>query len=468
MEAGSYEPSASAQPSRISRKRVLIALAAVVVLVAAGLTTWKLLSGGGTELTYDGKQIVEPGKVLQAGESEVAAAVTSRHGTSGDETRCYYTKPHKQPAGHKHSDVENRLLCGPVLFVDGDTTKPYLSLALRAAPAGSKITLTPNGSLSGEQPAAVPDGTRLVRPDGKSAPSGAGGLHPPQPPPAPKDILAAVALGPTKAPPAVRDAKMVAKDESVTLERAGVVARYGRGDDARAAPDGQRLLAFRVAVGAGDIGNTPVPGALSVSVDGAAGRAVPPTEGADGYVVLAVAPSSRVELILDDGGVKQTLAVPGGERGNDNIAVLLRTHRGVAIGKSASVPVRLSRAGESSNLTFHTTVRSAALDYWLPQYPGSHPAKPSNAMLSVDVAYTDTTAPGKTYGWDAALLKLKLPGGTSVPARNVATKDHVFNVFEVPAGFTSGTLLITGKEKVGDVSLQVSKSAAFLISIPAG
>jgi hypothetical protein len=82
--------------------------------------------------------------------------------------------------------------------------------------------------------------------------------------------------------------------------------------------------------------------------------------------------------------------------------------------------------------------------------------------------YTDPTSPGKTYGWDPQLLKLKVSGGSTVSARNIASKGHIFDVFQVPANFTRGTLEITGSERVQGVTLKISRTVTFAISIKAG
>jgi len=89
-------------------------------------------------------------------------------------------------------------------------------------------------------------------------------------------------------------------------------------------------------------------------------------------------------------------------------------------------------------------------------------------MLSVDLDYTDPHSPGHTYGFDPQLLKLRLPDGKVVAAHNIAAAGKIFNVFEVPADFTSGTLQVTGSEKVGSVTLTVTRTVGFGIAIPAG
>jgi hypothetical protein len=226
-------------------------------------------------------------------------------------------------------------------------------------------------------------------------------------------------------------------------------------------------LAFRITVEAGDIGSAPASGGLTVSVAGGPARKVESMPDPSDYIILALPKSDTASLVLDDGGFKQTLSLPDGKAGPGNILVLARKHRFVAIGKTASVPVSLSNGSNSADVTYHATFATASLDFWVPRHPDRHPVSATDALLSVDIDYTDPTHPG-TFGWDPQLLKLRLPNGTVLAARNIAAVNRIFDVFEVPAGFTTGTLEVTGSEKVQGISLTVSRAAVFTISLAAG
>lgn len=65
-------------------------------------------------------------------------------------------------------------------------------------------------------------------------------------------------------------------------------------------------------------------------------------------------------------------------------------------------------------------------------------------------------------------MRLRLPGGQLVRARNIASSGKIDNVFEVPATFTTATLEITGKETVGGVSVRVTQTKGFPVRIPPG
>lgn len=465
---GAWQPPPST-PRRRKRAPLLIALVAVAAVVA-GLVTWLLWpDDAAPSLTYKGKEIASPADVLTKAETNVAALVKKRHGASNDQTRCYFAQPENPQSGAKKTDIEDALRCGPVLFVDGEPASSYFSVPLTSTDSsGSKVTLDPQQSLDGLTPAALEPTLKLVRPDGKSAPEGTGGLTVPEPPAAAKDVLTVATLDSSGAPPAVGNAAMIGRNTKVTLDAAGEITRYGKGDDARSAPAGQKLLAFQASYGSGEVSGAGTARARVV-VDGAPPRPVPEASGGeDEYVVIAVPTGSEVVLQLTDAGFTQTLSLPDGKAGSKNIAVLARKHRTAFLDKSFSVPIHLSTANGSTDVTFQASAKFASLDFWIPRHTTKHPNSPENAILSVPLTYTDSSAPGQSYGFDPQLLRLKLPGGRVVRARNVASGNRINDVFEVPADYTSGTLEITGSEKVGRVTVRVSQTKSFVVTIPSG
>lgn len=471
--AGGWQPGApswqGAPPPqrRRSRKPLLITLAAVVVLVAAGLVTWLVWPSSSPQFTYQGKEVSEPAKVLTRAETNVRALVKSRHGAENGNTRCYFAQPAKPASGAKKSDIEQALRCGPVLFVDGDTSQPYLSVPFTATTKDDKAILAPRSSLNGLEPAALGSGVKLVRPDGKQAPKGSGGLKVPAPPPAEKDVLTTASLGPTPEPATLDNARIVGKDTGVRLEAAGQIARYGSGDDARSAPAGEKLIAFQLALIEGDVSGSGTARPQLV-VPGGATRSIPETTGSDEWVIVAVPSNSTPVLQLADAGYTQTLTLPDGKAGANNLAVLARSHRTQTLSFGASVPIKLSRGGRTASATWHATATFASLDYWIPNHEDQHARDPHSAVLSMALEYTDPDSPGKTYGFDPALLQLKITGGGTVHARNVAAANKIFDVFDVPASFTGGTVYITGSEKVQGITVRVAKAVSFPVSFAAG
>ena len=456
-------------PPRRSRRKPLLVAGAVVVLLVAGLVTWLAWPDDQPKYTYDGKEIASASSVLSRGEDSVAAIVKQRHGASNDQTRCYYGQPQHPSSGQKKSDVEHQLRCGPVLFVDGDETRAYLTVPLRNSTSGGKVSLDPATSLAGLDTQAVPAGIKLTRPDGKKAPAGSGGLQVPKPPAAAADTLTAAPLGPSPQPKSLSGAVMVGKTTKVTLTAAGEIDRYGTGDQARSAASGQKLIALQVSYGGGDV--TSVGGAkAALAVSGGAPRPLPPTSGASDWIVASVPSSASPQLVLDDGGITQTLALPSGTPGSGNIAVLRRTHRTAVLLKAFDVPVRISRGSASANLTFKANATFAALNFWAPRHDTVHPSSPAKALLSASLTYRDpkSSSPKRTYGFYTRIVRLRLPNGQIVPARNLASGGQIQNVFEVPAGFTSGRIEITGSTKVGSITLRVRRTVGVSVSIPAG
>jgi hypothetical protein len=109
-----------------------------------------------------------------------------------------------------------------------------------------------------------------------------------------------------------------------------------------------------------------------------------------------------------------------------------------------------------------------SLDFWAPNHESVSAPDGRHALLTANVTYTDPNSPGQVYGFEPALVRLRLPGGELVRPRNIARSGKIFNVFTVPATFTTATLQVTGSERVSGVSLKILRTTSFPISIPAG
>jgi hypothetical protein len=465
--AAGYATGAPAQqPARRNRKPLLIALAAVVI-IAAGLVTYFLASGDDPKFTYHGKPVASAAKVLSSAEAKVDAVVRERHGRKSDDTRCYFAQPKKATSGAKSTDVASALECGPVLFVDGDTARQYLPVPLQQTSAkGGQAKLATTGSLASAVPIAIGPSVKLARPDGKSAPKGDGGLKVPAPPAAADDALLATGLGTTAPPKTLTGAVMGAQSETVTLVAAGEIARYGTGDSARSAPAGKKLVAFQVKSAAGDV-NSDATATPKLTIAGGASRSLPQLSGDDQWIVAAVPSAGGAALTLDADGYKQSLSLPDGKPGSGNLAVLARRHNSAFLFRSFNVSVKASEKGASANLTLHGRLNLVSLNFWVPGHTNVHASSPRNGMLTADASYTRKGS-SKRFGFDPKLLRLKLPDGRTLGARNVAGSGHVDDVFEVPAGFTRGTLQVTGSYKSGKVTIRVTHTVSLGISIPAG
>jgi hypothetical protein len=453
-------------PERRRRRRPLI-LGVVAVLIAGLLTGGYFLflrKSDAAPLTYRGAKIKNAGDVLDQAQTNVAAIVARRHGAKSSQARCYFAVPKHQASGAKATDVDDNLRCGPVLFVDGDPAKPYLSFPLTPTQSGGTVTFTVATTPQSPDPDASPSELKLRRPDGKGAPSGAGGLAAPNPPVAANDVLLATDLGGIKAPPQVDGARMISLHTGMRLVSAGIVPRYGHGDDARSAPPGRELMAFQTSDVAGESDSRATSGSLTVRVPGAPPRTVPAAGSSTAYVVLAMPTGATAELELTDAGYIQTLSLPNGTAGPHNLVVLNRTHRTVSAARSVAVPVTISNGVNSANLTFRAKSGLAGLDFWAPGHENSRPTKTTDALLSMRLTYTDPQDPGKEFGFDPELVTLKLPDGRTVSARNIASPGKIFNVFQVPATFTTGTIVVGGSERTEGLTLKVNQPASFAIS----
>ena len=205
---------------------------------------------------------------------ETLTAESFRVAATGADTRCYFAVAKNPPKDTPKTDVGDTVYCGPALFVDGDSNKPYIPYGLSAGTAsGDKVSLSVSSKGTEAGATAVPADRTLVRPDGAKAPSGAGGLSVPEPPPAAANVFTAVEG--VDVPDAPAGATMGALDGGVTIEKLGEIKRFGTGSEARSAPSGQKLIAFALGEAAGD-GASDGPGVLklTVSVNGGAGQAI--------------------------------------------------------------------------------------------------------------------------------------------------------------------------------------------------
>ena len=137
--------------------------------------------------------------------------------------------------------------------------------------------------------------------------------------------------------------------------------------------------------------------------------------------------------------------------------------------KKLTIPARVSNGSASANLSLHARIGEARIGFWAPGNSAVHAPDGRHALLTTDLTYTDPNQPGDVFGFEPALLRLRLPGGQLLRPRNAPRrKNKVYDVFTVPAGFTTGTLLVTGSERVGGYTLRILKTASFPISIAAG
>ncbi len=420
--------------------------------------------GKAPAFTFNGTTINQADATLSQAEKALDVIVTQRHGDKSPDTRCYFGVASDAPKGTRKTDVDSAVRCGPVLFVDGDMNRTYLSFPLTSSPAKhGSLSLAAGSAPISADPSAVPAGITLRRPDGQSPPAD-GTLKVPAPPAAPKDALLAAFLTGQPLPAAPHDAVMASLRGGIRLTKVGVITRYGSGDNARTAPDGQRLVAFAYSSVPGQIGDvSPTHSETGLSVNSAASRRLP--SAANGQVIVAAIPArATADLVLYLDQIRQTISLPSGKPGPSNLAVLRRSHIDAALSLNKAMTIKFTRPGASANLAGRVTATHALIGYWTDD--GKHHASSgSKALLWIDFRFRVPNQTDQT-GVDAPLLTITPAGGRPIRANDLDRSDKVFAVFEVPATFTRGTVKISGTEP-GTTAISVVTPISFTLAIPA-
>lgn len=242
---------------------------------------------------------------------------------------------------------------------------------------------------------------------------------------------------------------MAARTGGVRVARLGEVDTVGSGEDARSAPEGGRLIAFRLADW--DCGSDACRSwdrlGLTLDVDGTT-RELPSTGTTDTFAVAVPADSRQVDLVLEAGGATQTLSLLDGEPGRDNIAVLARSGRvdevGARFTMTESTSIAFSYDGVArSSVPRDVTVVRAELTWFVGK---RHPSSPRDAFLKVDSHYT---VPIGSYAdtesaFEPREMVFVARDGTRYRARDLDPGPGVNAVFEVPATVKGGTLVLGG------------------------
>ncbi|MCX6397246.1 MAG: hypothetical protein NTV23_12215 [Propionibacteriales bacterium] len=218
--------------------------------------------------------------------------------------------------------------------------------------------------------------------------------------------------------------------------------------ETRRAPEGSRMMAFRV--GDWDCEITPCASWASlspvISIDGQESSL---EEGKSTYVVVVPPGTNDVSLQIDADGFPQSLSLLSDDTGQ-NITVLAEPSRldpipvsqRFRLGERTSTPLT-GPDGMPTDAFFRTvSIGNVQRHFFLgPLTPGS----PDNVFLVVAVAYTYDGQAGSS-AFDPSELRFVLSGGRSVPARDLDPDPAVVTLgFEVPAGAKSGSLVFGGE-----------------------
>jgi hypothetical protein len=319
------------QPPTRQRRRPLVA--AICLLLASVVVGSLALLLRDAPVTVDGRDVADPPAVLATAEDSLDAHVRARHGARGEDTRCWF---HLQDA--EGSDVRDALLCGPVLFVDGDPTRSWLRFPVTATRRDDDVVLTVAREPLDPEPGPRPDADLLRRPGGGSPPAGSGGVAVPEPIRAEPGLrttgpLPGVALTAPAGP-----ARRAGPSAAVTVTGLAQPDRVGAGDLARRPAEGERFLAVTYRFDAGE-GTAPGPPSLSYEVPGADPLPVDPALLVPGTTVTELlsvpADADTADLVVRDSGVEQRLSLLTGAPDPGNIDVLGRVNRRVEVGAGA-------------------------------------------------------------------------------------------------------------------------------------
>ena len=264
---------------------------------------------------------------------------------------------------------------------------------------------------------------------------------------------------------------MASLNGGVTIGKLGEITRFGKGSDARSAPEGQKLIAFQLGDAAGD-GSSDGASALdlTVSVDGGKGVKIPDLTGLN--VIAVPTDAKTVDLVTSADGVKQTLSLLTGKPGTGNIAVLGRDNRFGSFTVPKGFNFTETGGGATANRPCTLSGSVAGLFFWADDEGSAKASAPGNAILETDLKYifsTDSPPPftgssaGDSATFEPSHLTLTLPGGQKVKAKLLADR----TVFEVPATFTEGTITIGGAfTNSNAITFTVAAPVSFKVSVP--
>jgi hypothetical protein len=465
--AGGWWPPAGPPPARKPRTPLIVGLVALLV-VALGVGGFVLLKANNkAKFTFNGRSISNADAVLQEGEKQVNDQVSTRHGAKIQDTRCYFAVPKEPASGVKKTDISPQLLCGPVLFVDGDAKQAYLAYNVnQTSSENGKVVLAVSDAPQSANPTSLPQSVKLRRPDGAEPPSGTGGLKAPAPPAAAEDALVVAEVDQSKLTAAPASSRMVGETYGVRLTAAGEVDRYGNGDSARVAPSGTQLVAFTFTIVAGINGETGQSRQLTIQVGSSPARPVP---GRTPAVVVATQSGQPVKLIMVDRGVRQELSLPDGKPGSENVLINVRQHRSATLNGSGSFRMNLREGSQTGSFNGRYTVTRAGLYGTVNR---RRPSSPRDCFLAMNLTYKRvgairgpfTSSSKGPFSFREPMLHVTVNGKSYSAIRSGG-----YTYFQIPATATAVTVTISGRAAVGNgITESVATPVTFHITFKSG
>lgn len=270
-----------------------------------------------------------------------------------------------------------------------------------------------------------------------------------EPAPAPADPGLVLTAPGVEAPSVEKLLAMAGRTGGVRVVRLGDVDTVVADDVERSAPEGGRLVAFRLAKWAcGSESCRPWEKlGLEVSVDGER-QALPRAGSADTFVVTVAADARDVDLVMRADGLTQTLSLLDAKPGRGNIAVLARSGRMDRVGARFTMTERTSTpfnydGVDRTSVPRDVTVTRAELTWFDGR---ARPSSPRKAFLKVRSHYTIPIGSyaGTEYAFEPREMVFVAADGTTYEARDLDDGDGVDAVFEVPAGLEGGRLVLGG------------------------
>lgn len=258
-------------------------------------------------------------------------------------------------------------------------------------------------------------------------------------------VVAAVGLS---VPASDAGAAMAAATGGVRITRLGEVETVGSGDDVRSAPEGGRLVAFKLADWPCERGSCRPWSRLGLRiVVGGDERRLPVADGGDTFVVAVPADVSDVELVMKADKLTQSLSLMTGDPGPDNVAVLARSGRVDRIGDRFSLVERTDAKIDYGSVLTDTVPRDVRVTRAELTFFTVHgrPSSPRRAFLKLRAEYTIPFGTSRgPFAFDLAEVGFVARDGTRYTARDIDSGPGVNAVFEVPADLRGGTFRLGG------------------------
>lgn len=241
---------------------------------------------------------------------------------------------------------------------------------------------------------------------------------------------------------------MGSKSAGIAVLALGKVSSVETEHETRRAPEGSRMIAFRVGDWACEIEPCADWSSLDpkVSIDGQESSL---EEGQSTYVVVVPPGTSSVDLEIDADGFPQSLSLLDDSDGQ-NIALLAKPdqlkpvviQQRFRLGEQTSVQLTGPDGLPTDTFVRTVSVGTAQRHFF---YRDLVPSAPQNAFLVVTAAYT-YDGQAQTVAFDPAELAFVLPNGRSIRGRDLDPDPNVVTIgFEIPATAKQGNLTFGGE-----------------------